>query len=74
MQPPHEAPLQQAVNQNDEALVFESLEPDQLAEVKKRHVPRRRLTRPELVVLSALRLYLLFMSAVVIYQVWSSVH
>jgi hypothetical protein len=54
----------------DETLVLSSLEPDQLANAKKHPIPRRHLKGPELLVLWALRLYLLFMMAVVGYQVW----
>ncbi len=51
-------------------MVLSSLEHDQLARAKKHFIPRRHLKGPELVVLWALRLYLLFMMAVVGYQVW----
>jgi hypothetical protein len=54
----------------DESLVLSALEPDQLANAKKHPIPRRNLKGPELLVLWALRLYLLFMMAVVGYQVW----
>ena len=52
----------------EQNLVLSTLEPDQLAEAKKQPVPRRRLKGAELVVLWALRVYLLFMIAVVVYQ------
>jgi len=55
----------------EQNLVLSTLEPDQLAEAKKQHVPRRRLKGAELVVLWALRVYLLFMIAVVVYQAWA---
>jgi hypothetical protein len=55
---------------SDQILVLSSLEPDQLANAKKHPIPRRHLKGPELLVLWALRLYLLFMMAVVGYQVW----
>jgi hypothetical protein len=58
----------------EQALVLSSLERDQLAEAKKQHIPRRRLKGIELLVLLALRIYLLFMMAVVCYQVWTAVH
>ncbi len=54
----------------DQAWVLSSLEPDQLARAKKHPIPRRRLKGPELLILWALRLYLLFMMAVVAYQIW----
>jgi hypothetical protein len=53
----------------DQTLVLSSLEHDQLVGAKKHHIPRRHLKGRELLVLWALRLYLLFMMAVVIYQV-----
>jgi hypothetical protein len=54
----------------DQTLVLSSLEHDQLVGAKKHHIPRRHLKAPELAVLWTLRLYLLFMIAVVAYQVW----
>jgi len=55
---------------SDQTLVLSSLEHDQLVKAKKHPIPRRHLRGPELVVLWALRLYLMFMMAVVAYQVW----
>ena len=55
---------------SDQSWVLSSLEHDQLARAKKHFIPRRRLKGPELLILWALRLYLLFMMAVVAYQVW----
>jgi hypothetical protein len=55
---------------SDQILVLSSLEHDQLANAKKHPIPRRHLKGPELLVLWALRIYLLFMMAVVGYQVW----
>ena len=55
---------------SDRILVLSSLEPDQLARAKKHPIPRRRLKGFELLILWALRLYLLFMIVVVAYQVW----
>jgi hypothetical protein len=63
-----EAPV--LISSSDRSLVLSSLEHDQLAKAKKHFIPRRHLKGPELVVLWALRLYLLFMMAVVGYQVW----
>jgi hypothetical protein len=54
----------------DQSWVLSSLEHDQLVKAKKHKIPRRRLKGPELLVLWALRIYLLFMMAVVSYQVW----
>jgi len=55
---------------SDQSWVLSSLEPDQLVRAKKHPIPRRRLKGPELLILWALRLYLLFMMAVVAYQIW----
>jgi hypothetical protein len=55
---------------SDQSWVLSSLEPDQLSNAKKHPIPRRHLKGPELLVLWTLRLYLLFMMAVVSYQVW----
>ena len=54
----------------DQSLVLSSLEHDQLVRAKKHPIPRRHLKGPELLVLWSLRAYLLFMMAVVGYQVW----
>ena len=59
---------------SDQTWVLSSLEHDQLANAKKHPIPRRHLKGPELLVLWALRLYLLFMMAVVAYQVWTAAH
>ena len=60
------------INLSDRSLVLSSLEHDQLVEAKKQPIPRRRLKRLELATLWALRLYLIFMMAVVAYQVWTA--
>ena len=59
---------------SDEELVLSSLEPEQLAGLKKHLIPRRHLKGPEKFVMWSLRIYLLFMIVVVIYQVWASAH
>ncbi len=59
---------------SDEELVLSALEPDQLAEAKKQRIPRRSLRKSELLVLWFLRVYLLFMIVVVVYQAWSGTH
>jgi len=53
----------------DQELVLSSLELDQLAAVRKQPIPRRRLRGFEKVLLWSLRIYVLFMITVVIYQV-----
>jgi hypothetical protein len=58
--------------EGDRNLVLSSLEHDQLVQAKKHFIPRRILRGPELVVLWGLRIYLLFMMAVVVYQVWTA--
>ena len=54
-------------------LVLSSLEPDQLAAVKKQPIPRRHLRSFEKLLLWSLRIYVLFMIVVVIYQVLAGV-
>ncbi len=53
----------------DQELVLSSLELDQLAAVKKQPIPRRHLRGFEKFLLWSLRIYVLFMIIVVIYQV-----
>lgn len=62
-----------SISSFEEKLVLSSLEHDQLARAKKHFIPRRHLKGPELLLLWSLRLYLLFMMAVVGYQVWVAV-
>jgi hypothetical protein len=53
--------------------VLATLETDQLVNVKRAPVPRRHLRGGELLLLWALRIYLLFMLAVVFWQSWTVV-
>jgi hypothetical protein len=67
-------PLVREVSREEIASVMTSLEPDQIVSSKeKHHCPRRRLTHVETGVFWALRLYLVFMVGVVVYQIWTSV-
>jgi len=63
-----------SITSSDEQLVLSSLEPEQLAGLKKHLIPRRHLSGLEKFVMWSLRIYLLFMIVVVIYQVWASLH
>ena len=66
--------LREAITSSDQELVLSSLEPEQLAGLKKHVIPRRHLKGPEKFVMWSLRIYLLFMIVVVLYQVWASAH
>jgi hypothetical protein len=66
--------VDESVQVSEQELVLAALEPDQLAEAKKQRVPRRHLRGSELAILWFLRIYLLFMIAVVIYQAVSGAH
>jgi hypothetical protein len=61
-----------SITSSDQQLVLSSLEPEQLALLKKHLIPRRHLKGPEKFVMWSLRIYLLFMMVVVVYQVWTS--
>jgi hypothetical protein len=54
----------------EQALVLSTLEHDQLVKAKRDPIPRRHLRGPQLAVLWALRIYVVFMMLVVAYQFW----
>ena len=60
-----------SITASDQELVLSSLEPEQLAGLKKHLIPRRHLSGIEKFIMWSLRIYLLFMMVVVIYQVWA---
>jgi hypothetical protein len=54
--------------------VMTALEPDQIISTKEHHhCPRRRLTRAEMLLFWGLRIYLVCMVGVVVYQIWTGV-
>ncbi|MGD0825252.1 MAG: hypothetical protein ABR908_11755 [Terriglobales bacterium] len=62
------------VTREDLASVMTALEPDQIIFAKEHHhCPRRQLTRTEMILFWALRIYLVFMVGVVVYQIWTGV-
>jgi hypothetical protein len=63
-----------SITSSDQELVLSSLEREQLAGLKKHLIPRRRLAGPEKYLIWSLRVYLLFMMVVVVYQVWIGLH
>ena len=64
--------VRETITTSDQELVLASLEPEQLAGLKKHLIPRRHLKGPEKFVMWSLRIYLLFMMVVVVYQVLTS--
>jgi len=63
-----------SITSSDQELVLSSLEREQLAGLKKHLIPRRHLGGAEKVLIWSLRIYLIFMMVVVLYQVWIGVH
>ena len=68
------AEMRVEVSREELTAVMTALEPDQIVSTKEHHhCPRRRLTRNEMVLFWALRIYLVFMVGVVVYQIWTGV-
>jgi hypothetical protein len=68
------ADLSAEVSRDEFTSVMTALEPDQIVSTKEHHhCPRRRLTRTEMILFWALRIYLVFMVGVVVYQIWTGV-
>ncbi len=72
MTPKEKTPI--AITPSDQEMVLASLEPEQLAGLKKHLIPRRHLNGVEKFVMWSLRIYLLFMIVVVVYQVLTTLH
>jgi hypothetical protein len=62
------------VSAENSVWVMQSLEAGQLSSARAKHYPRRPLKRSEAILFWGLRIYLLFMLGVVIYQVWTTAH
>jgi hypothetical protein len=61
------------ITEEEVGWVLTNLERDQLVNEKSAPVPRRQLRGGELVLVWALRIYLIFMMAVVFWQAWTAV-
>ncbi len=62
------------VSDENSAWVMQSLEAGQLSSARAKHYSRRPLKRSEAILFWGLRIYLLFMLGVVVYQVWTTAH
>lgn len=62
----------QTTSQDTTAWVREALEPDQLSTVKKvQRIGRRHLSPATVIILWALRLYVVLMMFIIAYQIWT---
>jgi hypothetical protein len=61
------------ISEEEVGWVLENLERDQLVQEKSAPVPRRQLRGGELVLVWGLRIYLIFMMVVVLWQAWAAV-
>ena len=63
----------QGISQETSNWVREVLEPDQLSSAKReQHVGRRQLKPRTVIILWALRLYVVLMMFIIAYQIWSA--
>ena len=63
---------QEHISDAEAGFVLSTLEHDQLVVTKNVSVPRRKLRGHELLILWALRVYVVFMMAVVFWQAWTA--
>ncbi|MEO8973646.1 MAG: hypothetical protein ABI406_18810 [Ktedonobacteraceae bacterium] len=64
----------QMTSQYSSSWVREALEPDQLATAKKAHrIDRRHLSTGTVIILWALRLYVVLMMFIIAYQIWTAI-
>ena len=61
------------ISEEEVGWVLQNLDRDQLVQEKSAPVPRRQLRGGELLLVWALRIYLIFMMAVVLWQAWTAV-
>lgn len=61
------------ITEEEVGWVLQNLDRDQLVQEKSAPVPRRQLRGGELLLVWALRIYLIFMMVVVFWQTWTAV-
>ena len=61
------------ITEEEVGWVLQNLDRDQLVQEKSAPVPRRQLRGGELVLVWGLRIYLIFMMVVVLWQAWAAV-